>query len=91
MERSTPAGVPGLEGKKYWLSDIFSSPEGICFFVTDSDHQELARLTFRSEKHAQKSRAAMQIVLANAVAFVPALLVLLRTETRESRTSVAEK
>lgn len=84
MENRRSPNVEEAKRKKYSLSDIFSSPDGICFFITDSEDQELARLVFGSEKDAQKSRAAMEIVLANAVAFVPALLVLMRREANDA-------
>lgn len=80
MEDKQSSSTDRSESKRYFLSDLSSSPDGVGFLILNSDRQDLAQIIFENEKEAKEALAAMEVILANAIAFVPTPMVLIRRE-----------
>lgn len=72
--------LKGTRAGNYVLSAVAMSAEGSGFLICNARGDELAQVLCKDEKEARKALAAMEVVLAHAIAFVPEPFVLIRKE-----------
>jgi hypothetical protein len=80
QSQTDQSDLKGAKAGNYALSAVASSAEGFGFLICNAEGEELAQVLCENEKEARKALAAMEVVLAHAIAFVPEPFVLIRRE-----------
>jgi len=80
QNKTSQSDREGTKAGNYVLSAVASSAEGFGFLICNAAGEELAQVLCENEKEARKAFAAMEVVLAHAISFVPEPFVLIRKE-----------